>query len=106
MREICLARRTIRSRCRGAQKKSALAAFKPQGSLPRHEPSGLGRYLSAVETLVKVVLRLEPVACTTAMMATAMPAAMRAILDGSRTLIFAHELRAAYRKRSPVRCCT
>ena len=34
-------------------------------------------YLSAVWTLVKVVLSFEPRPCTTAMMATEMPAAIR-----------------------------
>jgi hypothetical protein len=34
-------------------------------------------HFSAVCTLVKVVLRLVPTPCTTAMIATAMPAAMR-----------------------------
>src|SRR5438445_12517088 len=35
------------------------------------------RYLSAVETEVKVVFNLEPSPCTTAIIATEMPAAMR-----------------------------
>src|SRR5262245_54954963 len=43
----------------------------------RMQRCDLRSYLSAVWTLVKVVINFEPRPCTTAMMATEMPAAIR-----------------------------
>ena len=52
-------------------------AAQPQAAPPVSVAGSLVAYFNAVDTIVNVVVKAVPVACTTAMMATEIPAAIR-----------------------------